>query len=186
MNDDSISRQAVLEKQYRIDDSTTLSTRDVVNVEDIEEMPSVTPTQNCVEKCVGNALDCISRQAVLDCLTARGLKKFDFILDARDKIKNLPSVNPQPCGDAISLETVIEWLKDKDIIKLSSQEEMARKELKALTPVMAEPKTGHWIYTGDYLTEGMLKCSECGEEIDVSESYYDFCPVCGARMESEE
>ena len=40
--------------------------------------------------------DCISRQAVLDCLTATGLKKFDFILDARYKIKNLPSVTPQP------------------------------------------------------------------------------------------
>lgn len=39
--------------------------------------------------------DCISRQAVLDCLTATGLKKFDFILDARDKIKNLPPVTPQ-------------------------------------------------------------------------------------------
>lgn len=39
--------------------------------------------------------DAISRQAVLDCLTATGLKKFDFILDARNKIKNLSSVNPQ-------------------------------------------------------------------------------------------
>lgn len=40
--------------------------------------------------------DCISRQAVLDCLTATGLKKFDFILDARDKIKNLLPVTPNP------------------------------------------------------------------------------------------
>lgn len=40
--------------------------------------------------------DAISRQAVLDCLTATGLKKFDFILDARDKIKNLPPVTPKP------------------------------------------------------------------------------------------
>lgn len=39
--------------------------------------------------------DAISRQAVLDCLTATGLKKYDFILNARDKIKNLPSVKPQ-------------------------------------------------------------------------------------------
>lgn len=39
--------------------------------------------------------DAISRQNALDCLTATGLKKFDFILDARDKIKNLPSVTPQ-------------------------------------------------------------------------------------------
>lgn len=39
--------------------------------------------------------DAISRQAVLDCLTATGLKKYDFILNARNKIKSLPSVNPQ-------------------------------------------------------------------------------------------
>jgi len=40
--EDVISREAVLEKQYRIDDSATLSTRDVVNVEDIEDEPPVT------------------------------------------------------------------------------------------------------------------------------------------------
>ena len=39
--------------------------------------------------------DAISRQAVLDCLTATGLKKYDYILNARYKIKNLPSVKPQ-------------------------------------------------------------------------------------------
>ena len=41
--DDSISRQAVLSMQYRIDDSATLSTRDVVNVDDIEDLPPVIP-----------------------------------------------------------------------------------------------------------------------------------------------
>lgn len=40
--------------------------------------------------------DAISRQAVLDCFTATKLKKFDFILHAREEIKKLPSVNPQP------------------------------------------------------------------------------------------
>lgn len=43
MKDDTISRQATLSMQYRIDDSATLSTRDVVNVEDIEDLPPVTP-----------------------------------------------------------------------------------------------------------------------------------------------
>ena len=45
--------------------------------------------------------DAISRQDALDCLTATGLKKFDFILDARDKIKNLPSVTPQYTDEEI-------------------------------------------------------------------------------------
>lgn len=43
LTEDTISRQAVLDLQYRIDDSATLSTRDVVNVEDIADLPSVTP-----------------------------------------------------------------------------------------------------------------------------------------------
>ena len=40
--------------------------------------------------------DAISRQAVLDCLKATNLRKFDFILEARGKIKSLPTVQPQP------------------------------------------------------------------------------------------
>ena len=40
---DLISRQAAIDMQYRIDDSATLSSRDVVNVDDIEDLPSVTP-----------------------------------------------------------------------------------------------------------------------------------------------
>lgn len=36
-----IDADALLQKQYRIDDSATLSTRDVVDVEDIEDAPTV-------------------------------------------------------------------------------------------------------------------------------------------------
>jgi uncharacterized GH25 family protein len=36
-----IEADKLLENQYRIDDSATLSTRDVVNVEDIEDAPTV-------------------------------------------------------------------------------------------------------------------------------------------------
>ena len=46
--------------------------------------------------------DSISRQAALDCFTATKLKKFDFILYAREEIKNLPPVNPQPKGHWIN------------------------------------------------------------------------------------
>ena len=42
---DAISREEVLKKQYRINDSATLSIRDVVNVEDIEDEPPVTPSR---------------------------------------------------------------------------------------------------------------------------------------------
>ena len=91
----------------------------------------------------------------------------------------IKALEQEPCDDAISLEVVIEWLKDKDIIKLSSQEEVARKELKALSSVNPqEPKTGYWI---DH-QEGRwvyAKCSECGTVHDTSHNY---CPSCGAKM----
>lgn len=48
-----------------------------------------------------------------------------------------------------------------------------------------KPKTGHWIYTGDYFTGAYetieyIKCSCCGE---YSLEEGDFCPNCGAKME---
>ena len=36
-----VDADALLEKQYRIDDGATLSTRDVVNVEDVEDAPTI-------------------------------------------------------------------------------------------------------------------------------------------------
>lgn len=45
-------------------------------------------------------------------------------------------------------------------------------------------KTGKWIYTGDYITDGMLKCTSCGYEHDVADRFL-YCPNCGARMVSE-
>ena len=50
---DAISRQAVLDMQYRIDDSATLSTRDVVNVDDIENLPPVTPKPKTAKPKIG-------------------------------------------------------------------------------------------------------------------------------------
>ena len=59
--------------------------------------------------------------------------------------------------DAISREAVIEWLKAKDIIKMSSQEEMARKELKALPSVTQKP-----IECDDAISRKAVKsCNTC-------------------------
>lgn len=88
------------------------------------------------------------------------------------------------CDDAISLETVIEWLMAKDII-LSSQEEIVRKELKQLPSVKQEQKTGYW--TERKMQENgffLPTCSECGEVEPATRHTFVFryCPNCGARM----
>ena len=51
-------------------------------------------------------------------------------------------LSQKPCSDAVSREAVIEWLKDKDIIKLKSQEEKARQELNEL-PSVTVRQTGN-------------------------------------------
>ena len=90
--------------------------------------------------------DAISRQATISEVCTMMFECFgadEEELDAIEvTINNMPSVTPTertvnaiPSEDAISREAVIEWLKAKDIIKLSSQEEMARKELKAVPSV---------------------------------------------------
>ena len=43
---DYISREELLKHQYRIDDSASLSTRDVVNVEDVEDCPPADVREN--------------------------------------------------------------------------------------------------------------------------------------------
>jgi hypothetical protein len=45
------------------------------------------------------------------------------------------ALGQQPCEDTVSRESVIEWLKDKDIIKMKKQEENARRELGELASV---------------------------------------------------
>lgn len=59
--------------------------------------------------------DCVNRKTVLDCLTATGLKKFDFILDAREKVNNLPPVMPVQNWIPVSkgLPEEHEWLGTK-------------------------------------------------------------------------
>ena len=95
-------------------------------------------------------------------------------------------------GDLISRQAVIEWLKDKDIIKTKNQEENARRELAELPPVKPERKIGHWEYTqSDYDPNvGDWHCSECKDIVvtcltRVAEGRiqrYKYCSNCGCRM----
>ena len=62
----------------------------------------------------------------------------------------------------------------------------------AIEALEQEPKTGHWIpveypsgveaFGVKVMTAVALKCSECGEEVDISDGDFKLCPNCGARM----
>lgn len=93
----------------------------------------------------------------------------------------MPTGKQQPAEDAISRESVIEWLKDKDIIKTKNQEENARRELAELPSVQPTRPTARW----ERLVEDYNKCSKCGE---MGKLYriYKYCPNCGAKMQEAE
>ncbi len=90
--DDVISRQAVFEMAYdmsEIDGEHFTEPRMVVDVEDIQKLPSVNPQEPCE--------DSISREDALMALTGEWTELTDelihkFII----RIKNLPPVTPQP------------------------------------------------------------------------------------------
>jgi DNA-directed RNA polymerase subunit RPC12/RpoP len=149
--------------------------------------------------------DAISRQAALDCLTATGLKKYDYILNARNKIKSLPSVAPQPkmghkvfrdntynCSECDSL--VLNG--DNYCAKCGAKMVDPQESEEQILPVTPQPKMGKWILN-DYqgvLPAGykMYHCSECGREIGSQYhgkisllKEYPFCH-CGAKMQEEE
>ena len=87
----------------------------------------------------------------------------------------------EPSGDLISRQAVLELIADYDL----SMGQVV-KGIHALPPVTPQQKTGYWIPLGnydDYGNECSYKCSECG---DVDTYPDNFCPNCGARMESED
>ena len=57
----------------------------------------------------------------------------------------------------------------------------ALSEIEKLPPVKQEPKTGRWI--ADVFVD---ECSVCGEQtLFFEDQHKNFCPNCGAKMESE-
>ena len=102
---------------------------------------------------------------------------------ARPDFLKLCEEDQEPCGDCISREKALQIIRawfDREATPSD-----LKNEIEQLPPVTPQPKMGHWIYTGDYITDGMLKCSECGFEHDVSEMF-SYCPNCGVKMQEVE
>lgn len=96
----------------------------------------------------------------------------------------IKALEQQPAEDAISRESVIEWLKDKDIIKTKNQEENARRELAELPSVTPTRPKGKWVYKMQVMNDPYTyQCSVCkGWERDKTK----YCPECGAKMQEAE
>ncbi len=72
-------------------------------------------------------------------------------LSEKERDRIIHALEQQPSEDCVSREDVIEWLKNKDIIKISYQEENARRELADLPSVI--PQQARWISVSERLPE---------------------------------
>lgn len=95
------------------------------------------------------------------------MTEFDDVYEELDFVRphKKISVNLQLCEDAISRESVIEWLKDKDIIKTKNQEENARRELGELPSVTPQPK----------IDEIIKRIEETRDKDQIAEYPYNRC-----------
>ena len=89
----------------------------------------------------------------------------------------------RPSDDAIDM--AIEALK-----LVTSYENTINKLTEAIANTQ-EPKTGHWIEEDMFDGDVAYRCSECDELFWLEsgtpkDNEYNFCPKCGAKLESEE
>ena len=102
------------------------------------------------------------------------------------KIRELPSVNPQPCDDVVSRQSVLNAISKIGLCKCSTNEVQAVDEclraVEALPPVTQ--KSGKWIITPFSVTGRHYQCSEC--KYIHTFTNFEYCPKCGVKMESED
>lgn len=127
--------------------------------------------------------------------------------EAVERLKELPSAQPEPCEDVVSRNAIVQKLNKMDryvseeLRLCDTDKKFPKNEVFIVDDVYEEiveklpstqPKIGHWIMTRDYFTGAYesidyVKCSCCGED---SLEMGDYCPNCGAKMvepqESEE
>ena len=112
------------------------------------------------------------------------------VSDAVQLLRELPSVTPKPieCEDAVRRQAVKELYcricMETNVCYRSKENCEDLKLFDKLPSVQPNQKTGHWKNKGFWKEEYALmgQCSVCGRVRVIDE----FCPNCGARMESED
>lgn len=136
--------------------------------------------------------DYTNRKVVIDTLD-RTFERYKAILTEAYDV--LPSVDPQEPESKIVRALCV--VKPEALEKYRRQIIEQMREGAVLLPnwielVDEEPKTGHWINDN-----GIYKCTVCNDHCTVAgwadcipkgQMYKEFkyCPICGARMESED
>ena len=117
--------------------------------------------------------DVISRQAAIDAIepTLKSILQGNSFkaVNVMDKIRDLPSAQP-------FTEEQIQTMQEIEAAQVEKAYELGK----------ADRPTGHWIEHDDERV--LCECSECHEKYLLYEEHVlgrNFCPNCGARMESD-
>lgn len=107
----------------------------------------------------------------------------------------IKALKQQPCEDVISRAEALKVINKMDIPEDMSIFEIKSHigvEIGTLPPVTLTHKKGKWEQYGDFWKE-KYRCSECKEEQpkilcgeQIIRLWSNYCPHCGAEMESEE
>ena len=118
-----------------------------------------------------------------DCDIERNCGRCELHMPSKDPILKayemaIQALSQEPCDDAISREDAINAFDEHpyDTLSYASARNIIR-ELPSVTQKSGkwiDHQDGRWIYA---------KCSECGTVHDTRSNY---CPSCGAKMESED
>lgn len=73
------------------------------------------------------------------------------------------------------------WLKDM-LKNMDLPQEQYQIALEMAIKALQEPKTGHWIRVTDNAGHLVWECDKCGWQ---QRLWTNYCPDCGARMESD-
>ena len=116
----------------------------------------------------------------------------------------IQALSQEPCDDAISREYLKKIAQSEGAYGYVSAHDIAtapsvtqksdkyRKEAKRWkNKWLKSQKSGKWIIKERYYHDTVTaECSECHREVEIptcmEELMYDFCPMCGAKMESED
>jgi ribosomal protein L37E len=98
----------------------------------------------------------------------------------------IEALEQQPCDDCISRQAVLDMLEDinAETEGVGFYYEHYVEYIKNLPPVTPQPKIGRWIN----IDATHSKCDRCGAvfEIASENGESNYCPNCGAKMESED
>ena len=95
--------------------------------------------------------------------------------------------------DLISRQAALEMLNDNELERQADdvfdgdlhRYKRAAQRIIAQLPTIDHVKRGEWIFENrTWFHQPLLKCSCCGRRQFVAR--FDYCPACGARMETDE